>query len=325
MQSDIQDKMELLKKVDFFSSLKDKELSVVASYSQYYNFKSGDLVFKQGSQKEELYIIKEGEVSISKSGENNGGVELARFISNEFFGELDLLDNTPRTADATAEKETTLLIFPRKDVLFHDILQEHPGISALILHKLLATIAGRIRTVNSHISDNTPWIIELRKRLLKDKLTGLYNRTYLDDDFKTLVKEHEGDHVSLILVKPDNFKHINDTFGHDTGDKVLKTMAGVVRSAIRSKDVALRYRGDEFAVILPGTGKKAASNVSERIRTMISDIDLSIENPDFKITVSIGITTYPEHADNTETLLEKTVQMMLEARNNGGDRIVCAS
>jgi diguanylate cyclase (GGDEF)-like protein len=327
LQNNTQDKMELLKKVDFFSSLKTKELSVVASYSRYYNFKSGDLVFKEGSQRDELYIIKEGEVSISKSGENSDGVELARFISNEFFGELDLLDNTPRTADAFAEEDTTLLIFPHKEVLFHDILQEHPGISALILHKLLATIAGRIRTVNSHISDNTPWIIELRKHLLKDKLTGLYNRTYLDEDFKTLVKEHEGKHVSLLLVKPDNFKHINDTFGHDTGDKVLKTIAGVVRSTIRNDDIAVRYRGDEFAVILPDTGSRAAFYVSERVRSRISDIDLSndVKNPDFKITVSIGIATYPKHADNTETLIEKTVRTMLEARNKGGDRIISAS
>jgi diguanylate cyclase (GGDEF)-like protein len=325
-QNNIQDKIELLKKVDIFSSLKNKELSVVASYSHYYNFKTGDLIFTEGSQREELCIIKEGEVRISKSSENNDGVELARFITSEFFGELDLLDNTPRTADAVAEKETTILIFPRKEVLFHDILQEHPGISALILHKLLAIIAGRIRTVNSHISDNTPWIIELRKHLLKDKLTGLYNRTFLDEDFKTLLKEHEANNTSLILVKPDNFKHINDTYGHDTGDKVLKTIAGVIMSAIRKKDIAARYRGDEFAVILPDTGSKTASIVAERIRSMTFEMDLStsINNPDFKITASIGITSYPEHADNAETLMEKTAQIMLEARKNGGDRILCA-
>lgn len=326
MQDNIQDKIELLKKVDIFSSLKIKELSVVASYSHFYNFKIGELIFTEGSQREELYIIKEGEVNISKSSENNERVELARFISNEFFGELDLLDNTPRTADAVAEKEATLLIFPHKEVLFQDILQKHPGISALILHKLLAIIAGRIRTVNSHISDKTPWIIELRKHLLKDKLTGLYNRTFLDEDFKTLVKEHEGSTTSLILVKPDNFKYINDTFGHDTGDKMLKTIAGVIRAAIRNKDIAARYRGDEFAVILLDTGSKNASIVAERIRSMMFDIDLStiIKNSDFEITVSIGITTYPEHADNTEILMEKTAQMMFVARKNGGDRIICA-
>ena len=311
--NNIQDKIELLKKVDIFSSLKSKELSVVASYSHYYNFQEGELIFTEGSQREELCIIKEGEVRISRSSENNEGVELARFISGEFFGELDLLDNTQRTADAVAEKESTILIFPCKEVLFHDILQKHPGISALILHKLLAMIAGRIRTVNSHISDNTPWVIELRKHLLKDKLTGLYNRTFLDEDFKTLLKELEGKDTSLIMVKPDNFKHINDTYGHDTGDKILKTIAKVIRAAIRKKDVAARYRGDEFSVILPDTDNRIASIVAERIRSMI-----------FEITVSIGITSYPEHADNTETLMEKTVQMMLEARKNGGDRIICA-
>jgi diguanylate cyclase (GGDEF)-like protein len=162
--------------------------------------------------------------------------------------------------------------------------------------------------------------------LLKDKLTGLYNRAYLDEDFKTLLKEYEGRQISVAMVKPDNFKHINDTFGHEAGDKVLKILAGVVRSAIRNRDIAARYRGDEFAVILPGAGIRAAFNAAGRLRSMMSGTDLSAEinDPDFKITVSIGIAAYPEHANNAEGLVEKSAQMMLEARNSGGDRIICA-
>lgn len=321
----MQEKIELLKIVYLFSRLKKQELSVVARYSYYHNFNQGETIFSEGSHSEELYIIKKGEVLISKHRGDNEDIDIARFISGEIFGELDLLDNTPRTAVAVAEKDTTLLIFPKKGVRFKDILQKHPEIFARILHKLLAKIAGRIRTVNQHISEKTPLVQDLRRQLLKDKLTGLYNRAFLEEDFKALLPGY-GVSTSLVMIKPDNFKYINDTFGHDVGDRVLKLMAAAVKSGLRGDDVALRYRGDEFAVILPDTGAKTASIIAEELRTKIYSLDVSriTGGRAFQVTASIGIAAYPVHADDTEALTEIALNKMFDARNSGGNLVSSA-
>ncbi len=321
----MQEKIDLLKNVSIFSQLKKQDLSVVARYSHYDNFNRGETIFSEGSHSEELYIIKEGEVLISKHRGENEDMALARFIPGEIFGELDLLDNTPRTAVAVAEKDTTLLIFPKKGVQFKDILQKHPEIFARILHKLLAMIAGRIRTVNQHISEKTPLIQDLRRQLLKDKLTGLYNRTFLEEDFKALLPGY-GVTTSLVMIKPDNFKYINDTFGHDAGDRVLKLMAAAVKSGLRGDDIALRYRGDEFTVILPDTGAKTASLIAEELRSKIYSLDVSCitGRQAFQIAVSIGVCTYPVHADDTEALIAIALKKMFDARNSGGNLVISA-
>ena len=115
-------KTALLQKVDLFMTLKPTELDIVARYSEYYTFHTGDTIFHEGEHDEELFIIKDGEVLISKHRSDQRDQDLARFISGEYFGEMDLLDDAPRSAVARAEKETTLLIFPKKGLSFQDIL-----------------------------------------------------------------------------------------------------------------------------------------------------------------------------------------------------------
>ena len=315
-------KLDLLKNAGLFSELNDNDLNVLARYSRYYNFNKGQCIFKEGSREEQIYIIKKGEVLISRHGEDDNNMDLARFIEGESFGELELVDESPRAADATAEKNTTLLIFPMKGKKFGDILQKHPDIFAGVLHKLLIMIAGRIRSTNKLISEKAPWMQDLKKQVLTDKLTGLYNRHFLEEDFRTLLYEY-GESTSLIMIKPDDFKSINDNFGHEAGDAVLRMMADRIKSSIRESDIAVRYRGDEFTAVLPETDLAQALQIAEKLLASIKEMSISriTDGQIEHLTASVGVSTYPHHGNDAGRLIQSAFKKMFEARESGGNRI----
>lgn len=314
-------KIELLKNAGLFSMLKKKELEIVAKYSEYYYFDKGNMVFTEGSEAKELHIIKDGEVVIRK--QSNNGRDIARYISGNCFGEMDLLETVPRTASAIAETNTTVLTFPRKGMRFKDVLSSHPEVSASILHKLLIIIAGRIRTTNELLSQKTPWAENLRLQLLIDKLTGLYNRTFLDQDLASLLPNYK-DKTCILIIKPDNFKIINDNYGHDAGDKSLITIAETIKDILNKNDIAARYSGDEFAVILPEKNSIQAYKTGKKLLTAINNINISniFNKNNFKILASIGISVFPDDSLNNKELLKIAYNKMLESRNTGGNRIV---
>lgn len=316
------EKIQLLRNTNIFSKLREAELEVVSRYSEYYVYQPEQVIFSEGCYAEGLYIIKEGEVVIKKNV-NNEVIDIARYISNECFGELSLLTLNTRTATAIADKETTLLIFPMQGINFKDVLQKHPEISARILHKFLSMIAGRIRNTNRLISEKTPWIRDLRRQVFTDKLTGLYNRTFIEEDFALLLPKY-GETTILIIIKPDNFKDVNDKFGHDAGDMVLRLMAIFVQSALRENDIAVRYRGDEFAVILPDTGMEKALEFAEDLKVTMAEMDIShITNGTIDhIIISMGISMYPDDAVNNIMLADRAHERMFKARDLGGNCIV---
>lgn len=315
-------KTDLLKNVSIFSNLKDKELEIIAGLSRYYRFRKDKLIYRKGSYREEIYIIKKGGILISKEEKDGSQSDMARFIAGESLGEIELLDSTPRKNSAVAVEDTILLVFPKKGLEFRNVLNKYPKIFAVVLHDLIALIAGRIRSTNRLISEKAPWVQGLRLQLVTDKLTGLLNRTFIDEDFNTQISEYEGD-TSVVMIKPDNFKEINDAFGHETGDRCLELIAGTIKTAVRNDDIPARYRGDEFAVILPNTGRKPAHAIARKILSAFQKLHtghLTGGKRD-SLTVSIGISTYPGEASESQELIRKAFDRMLETQKSGGNGI----
>jgi diguanylate cyclase (GGDEF)-like protein len=314
-------KLELLKGVNLFSTLEKRELEVVAQNSDFRSYRKGDAIFHEGSRSGGLYVISRGEVLISKKRADGDTMDIAQFIQGESFGEMDLLENREMTASARAEAETVLLIFPSPGTRLQDVLGRHPDISARILHELMAVIAGRIRGINRLISEKSQWVRDLKRQLYYDKLTGLYNRTFLDEEFPKLCADY-GPETSVIMIKPDNFKAINDLCGHDAGDRALRLIAFSVKSQVRHTDIVARYRGDEFAVIFPGTGIDKALVFAEHVRSLLSKLDYThITGTGFTTTVSIGLGTFPRHAGDPKELISLCFKRMFSARDEGGDRV----
>jgi diguanylate cyclase (GGDEF)-like protein len=318
-------KIELLKGVSLFSTLKERELAVIAQNSEFYTFNKDEVIFHAGSYSSGLYVINEGAVLITKLRDDNETVTIARFIRGEAFGELDLLEEGLMNATARAETDATLLMFPSRGMRFQEILSRHSTISSQILHELLAIIMGRIRSTNRLVSEKSQWVEDLRKQLFYDKLTGMYNRTFLEEEFPAQLRE-SGPVTSIIMVKPDNFKIINDTCGHETGDKALRYMAYCIKSQLRESDIPVRYRGDEFALIFPGTDMAKSINFAEHVRLLFSKLKFGHLTGDMHvvITVSIGVAVFPDHASDMKELVRACFHKMFEARERGGNQILCA-
>jgi diguanylate cyclase (GGDEF)-like protein len=317
----------MLRTIPIFSGLDEGKLDVVARYTRPYRFREGEEIFTEGSAAKELYVIQEGEILIFKKVNGKKTVDLARFISGESFGELDLFDSAPMPATAVAESDTTLLIFPHRGTKLENVMKKHPAVFAEVLRRLLVVVAGRIRTANKLISEKTPWIQELRAQLLTDKLTGLCNRNYIEEELPKQLSL-EGTRASVLVMKPDNFKQVNDTFGHEAGDAVLKLIAGFVKSFLDgTKGTAIRYRGDEFALVLLGLETEEAVKTGERLRSAVKELDLSPITGEgaFALTASVGVAGFPEHASDGVTLVHRAHEAMLDARSGGGDGVKVAS
>ncbi len=317
-------KAELLKQVSIFSELSEKELETVAHYCRYYRYGPGEIIFDENSPGEKLFIIKKGEVLITKRrGEED--VDIARFISGESFGELELLDVASRSTTATAETETLLLQFPGESFPLRSLLQKHPAQFAPVLRRVLVMIAQRIRNTNRLISENAPWVQDLRRQLHTDKLTGLRNRIYLEEDFAELLPGY-GDGTALVMVKPDGFKKINDQFGHEAGDRVLKAMAEALKAAAGTEGITARFRGDEFAVILPAAGAEGAREMAQDIAKAMRAIGIGkiVDAEVNSITLSTGIALYPCDGKTNMELIQSAFELMFMAREAGGDRVLCS-
>lgn len=169
---------------------------------------------------------------------------------------------------------------------------------------------------------------ELHAQSIRDALTGLYNRRYLDE---TLARElrradRTGTPVSVLMLDIDHFKSFNDTHGHAAGDAVLAGIAAVLLGSTRSEDVACRYGGEEFTVIMAGLGEAEAVERAEQIRERIALHDFRWnEQPLGHLTASIGVATSPEHAGTTEQLLNAADTALYRAKSNGRNQVRAAS
>ncbi len=320
-----------LRQVELLADLTGKEMEVIASHSELRRFEEGEIIFDQTTGNGKLYVMEEGEVLISKLLDGDRQMSLATFVEGETFGELSLFDETPGRTIARAESDVRLLVFPAGRRHAQAAIADHPVIAAKILHSLLVTVAGRIRRTNRLVAERTPWVQELRRQVLVDKLTGLYNNSYLEEEFR---KQFDAapSAVGILVLKPDNFKAINDTYGHDTGDKVLHRMARAVEAQIQGTEVAVRYQGNVLVVILPGADLPTARRRAAVLRGSMSGLDLGDVIPGASasadalrgVPVSIGVAVYPTGGSSAGDLVEKASQNMFAARNRGGNRLCCA-
>ena len=316
-----EEKVELLRNVDFFSQLAEYELDTIANYSGYIKLKKGDAVFSNGAESNELYVVYSGRIGIV-GFESDGNAVIAQIIEGESFGELDFLGRTPRSAGAFAEEDSMLLCFPGRNFTTDEIFMKHPVIFARMLYKLLATISTRIWNVNKLLYGKTGWLLDLHKQLLSDKMTGLYNQTFLKEDFINILPD-TGRNVSLLMIKPDNFKEVNDLYGHVAGDQVLNLMAIFLQSELREDDLGVRYRGDEYAAILIDTDRDVAVARAAEIRKTFREMDISgiTGSEGLLLTTSIGIAVYPGDADNSQELVATAHDRMYAARKTGNTTV----
>jgi len=153
----------------------------------------------------------------------------------------------------------------------------------------------------------------------KDELTGLYLRDVFDVFLNKLIEENRrnNEDLSLLMIDIDDFKKVNDTYGHQKGDEVLSKVGNILNDTVREMDFAARYGGEELCIIMPNTNEKNASLIANRIRENISKVNFD----EFSITVSIGVSQLNEHITSSKDLISYADKALYKAKHNGKNRI----
>ncbi len=183
---------------------------------------------------------------------------------------------------------------------------------------------SRLRTELRQINADLAEAVELNTRLATtDDLTGLYTRRYFMEvlDQQKALSERDNSDFVICFADLDHFKHVNDGFGHHTGDMVLQVFADIIRSSIREVDYAARFGGEEFVLLLVNTDIEQSLNVSERIRDALENYNFSDIAPALNVTVSIGLSNYKTFNSLQETLMSAD-NRMYRAKELGRNRVV---
>ena len=181
----------------------------------------------------------------------------------------------------------------------------------------------RKRRYTERLRDNVQMSIEMA---ITDALTGLFNRRYMESHLGTLLEQaaSRGKPLATLVLDIDFFKSINDTHGHDAGDDVLRDFALRIKRSIRGIDLACRYGGEEFVIVMPETDVAVAAMVAERLRRRIAAEPFAIQQGagSIPVTISIGIAALRGKDDTAATLLKRADQALYRAKRDGRNRVV---
>ena len=184
-------------------------------------------------------------------------------------------------------------------------------------------IVGAVETFNSNASlfDLRNQLHELRRNTQKDTLTGVENRLHLEGRLRAVIAEykHQESKSGLLFIDVDHFKITNDTYGHDTGDKVLQMVAATLRYNVRVTDVVGRWGGEEFLAILNDIeNQKTLLTIAEKLRTLVACSRLDLDDESLTTTISIGATILLPN-DTPESFVRRADQLMYQSKQAGRD------
>ena len=165
--------------------------------------------------------------------------------------------------------------------------------------------------------------LDLGLQAMRDPLTGLYNRRPLEESLQREIARarRKSDSIGVMSIDADHFKRINDAYGHDGGDVVLRAVARLLLECVREDDVVCRAGGEEFVIILPGMGRDAVLQRAELVRRVIEQTPIEVGPETVRMTASIGVAAYPEHGAEAGQLLRAADAALYAAKASGRNRV----
>ena len=217
-----------------------------------------------------------------------------------------------------ANNYTLGVLYLLKNVIAEDIPEGHGANEALAVmtaeHIALALANLRLQET-------------LRLQSILDPLTGLFNRRFMQETLLREMRRADRDHlpVGVIMIDLDHFKQFNDSFGHGAGDMLLRRLSEILKMTIRSRDIACRFGGEEFVIVLPEASLETVHRRAEEIRSRVKELTVEYHGQLLgAITSSFGVADFPTHANNVEDLLSAADRALYRAKSEGRDRVVTA-
>ena len=324
----------------YISELRQKEMMIVSLYeitkkmSQSLTF---DEIFRELSVfLKDNFMFTEARLMILK--EDSGSIHVER-VYKVYKDDEDLVSPHQEAADIDYSEILNLFVKDKKEIFVTKEGKEAKTFSAIPLlseNKFVGifTVEGLARVdFDKLVIVAMQFALEMKKVLLyetvetlaiTDGLTGLYTRRYfferLNEELKRS-KEHSFK-FAFLMIDIDDFKICNDTYGHMVGDVILRDVARLIKESTREIDLVARYGGEEFSLVLPETDKKGALQAAERIRKKIDEHTFKAYDEKLKVTVSVGLSIYPDDSEDAQDLIEKSDKAMYLAKSSGKN-IVC--
>ena len=272
-------------------------------------------------------------------------MEIVKEVGDTFYCKKHL-EETPELCRAVRTKNDVLSIdfhsscsfFNEKNKFYYCMDKEITKNINLVINFVLNTkeelesLKDKISFIKSYINESIPSIeVKLLMQALQesaftDGLTGLYNRKYLEEHSKRLISQAKRDNLNIgvLLLDMDHFKAVNDEYGHDIGDKVLKELSRILNETVRESDVIIRYGGEEFIVLLVNIKtEEDALNVANKIRQKVKENEIDVyAGSKLRKTISIGLSMFPQDSNNFESVIKNADIALYEAKSKGRDQVV---
>lgn len=311
-----------LRRVDILQDLGESELATVGRLLSVTNMSSGDVLFREGDPGLEMYIVESGRLEATVATEDGGEFTVAHFTSGDFFGEMSIFEDAPRSATCRTREPSVLLAFSKPD--FFTLVDENPSTAIKIMDAMLRVITGRLLTTNSLVSQMVQWGEDARLRVSIDPLTGMFNRRFLDGALPGLFSRSvsQARPLSVIMLDLDHFRQINEAHGHEAGDSVIAAVAPALTDVYGKEECVLaRYGGDEFTFALPGFDSDSAYELASEAGRRVADMVLHpVDGLDLRVTISQGIATVPQHAGTLAELIQRADEALYAAKEKGRNR-----
>ncbi len=308
--------------MEILSGLSEGEIAEILSRFGTSDFGEGDILFAEGDEGKELYVVESGEIAVSIGLPGGGEKEIARVAPGDFFGEMSIFEDAPRSATCRARAAAKLLSLNRES--FFRLIDDRPDIAVKMMSRMLNIATKRLRSTSRFVADTVRWGEEARRRAITDDLTGLYNRRYLDEALKDqfALASRKGHPLSVVMMDLDNFREINERYGADAGDRAIVAVAEQFRRHLRKADIPARYGGDEFIALMPDADLGLAEETAESIKEAVRGISIHEEHGAVLVTVSQGIASFPSTESTLKGLLAGADRALYAAKERGRDRIV---
>ena len=310
-------KRTLLQGLELFQGVHPEDIQDLLQRCDRRDLATGELLLSPGTSNEHVFIVLSGSLNVHV-GSPDAPV-LATMESGACVGEMSIIEDRDPSAYVVAAETTHLL------VIHQTILWEMVDASHDFAKNLLVVMSERVRSHNKIIAASYGELRKFERHATTDALTGLGNRHSMAESFPREIarcKQNELP-ISLIMIDVDDFKKFNDMFGHIAGDRVLSAVARILRTQFRSRDVLIRYGGDEFAILLPQVDADAAFVVADRVRICVSGdtADGSDSLIRIPIKISLGVAGLAENGTLDELI--RTADAALYRAKRAGRDTVC--
>jgi diguanylate cyclase (GGDEF)-like protein len=314
-----------------FATMSKLEFNALAAFLEWLPVKKDASIFREGDEGKEMFVLLSGALN-AYAGQSDGTQRFMFEIKpGDFFGEMSIIADEPRSLTISAKEASELMILQGID--FYRIVYEHPIIGVKLLRAIMNVQNLWFDQNSRQKQDLARWGETARRRAITDDLTGLYNRRFLEDYIKNRFEQGSVGlrKMALMMMDLDKVHVINERHGTQAGDAVITAVAEIIRSQIRSEDIAARLSGDEFSIFLPDTDYGEARLAAERIREAVMKQIIQVpkspgaaEKTGINIRISIGISVAPTHAKTVEGFVFSADGALKKAKDLGRNRVELA-